>query len=65
MLAQPAVHVPEIGMHMVGVPIERVVFRAQVVAREVAARVPQAVELVPEQPARPDRHGDHAGPAGY
>lgn len=60
MLSKAAIHVTEIGVDVVGVPVERVVLGAQVVAREVAAGVAQAVELVPQEPARPHRHWDNA-----
>lgn len=60
MLAQPLVHIAEVGMDMVSVPVERVVLSAQVVAGEVPPRVAQAVELVPEQTPRTNRHWYHA-----
>ena len=60
MFAKAAIHVAEVGVHVVGVPVQRVVLGAQVVAREVPARVAQAVELVPEQTPGPHRDRDHA-----
>ena len=46
-------------MNMVAVPVERVVLHAQVVAREVARRVAQVVELVPQNTTSAGRSGDH------
>lgn len=46
------VEVAEVRVQMVGVPIERIVFHAQVVARDVTRGVAQVVELVP-QDSRP------------
>ena len=49
----------EVGVNVIAVPVEGVVFHAQVVAREIAGRVAQVVELIPQDPFGPRRSGHH------
>eukprot|EP01136_Pigoraptor_vietnamica_P006583 Opistho-1_new@39673 len=66
-LAEGAVEVSEVRVHVIAVPVQRVHLHAQVVAWEVARRVPQAVELVPQHPlaARRRRHYPHGQRHGH
>lgn len=60
MLSKPAVHIAEVGVNMVCVPVQGVVLGAKVVPGEVASRVAETVELVPQETPRPYRDRDYA-----
>ena len=45
MCAEPVEEVAEVGVRMIAVPVQDVVLHEQVVAREIARRIPQIVEL--------------------
>ena len=51
----------EIGVDVVAIPIERIVFHAQVVARKVAGRIAEVVVLIPKDSlgSRRSRHNVH------
>lgn len=46
---QMVVHVPEVGVDMVSIPVQRIRLHSQVVTREVAGRIAEVVKLVPEE----------------
>lgn len=51
MFPEPQIHVSEVSMNMVSMPVKRVMMSAQVIPGEVAARIPETVELIPEEPS--------------
>ena len=53
LLPQAVVQLVVVGVGVVPVPVQDVVAHVQGVARQVGRRVPQAVELVPQQPPLP------------
>lgn len=57
-VGEEVVHVLEVGVRVVAVPVEDVGVHVQVVARDVARRVADAVELVPQDALLPRRRGD-------
>lgn len=47
-IAQVLIHIFEIGVYVISVPVERIIVHAQVVSREISRRIPQIVILIPQ-----------------
>ena len=58
------IQVLEIGVNMIGIPVERIRFHVKVVPWKVAGWVADIMELIPEESLGARRSWDHENPNG-